>query len=100
RRGVPEWQRWMAFQPGADGVSSILDDAAEALGAPAAPGVAKLFARWPVALSAIWDGVRPWIGTDAWRGASSKARRAVLGGVNNLPHPMELQWGALKARGF
>jgi hypothetical protein len=100
RRGVPEWQRWMAFQPNTDGAEPLLAEATDALGAPAAPGVMRLFARWPAALSAIWADAEPWVGTEAWRNAASKARRAVLAGVSGLPHPMEIQWGAMKARGF
>lgn len=100
RRGVPEWQRWMAFQPSVDRVEPILQEAAEALGAPAVPGVVRLFSRWPAAMSAIWEDARPWVGTEAWRTAASRSRRSVLAGVNGLPHPMEIQWAALKARGF
>jgi hypothetical protein len=100
RRGVPDWQRWMAFQPAPDGAQETLDRAGEAFGLPSPPAPLRLLARWPAALQAAWSEVeRRW--TEAsWEAGASRLRRAVLAGIDNLPHPIELQWPALKARGF
>jgi hypothetical protein len=100
RRGVPEWQRWMAFQPPTDGARTILEDALETLAVPSAPIPLQLFARWPDALDALWGELRPHWGSDGWNAASNRLRRMVLAGLSTLPHPIELQWGALRARGF
>ncbi len=37
---------------------------------------------------------------ETWKTGTSKLRRMVLAGVSTLPHPIDLQWTALKARGF
>jgi hypothetical protein len=98
RRGIPEWQRWMSLQA-TDGPGQILDDAAAALGLPAVPVSLRLFTRWPLALSGLWTELRHSAVTEEWGGASSRLRRLTLGGMSTLPHPVELQWAALKARG-
>jgi len=99
RRGIPEWQRWMGFQTVSGDSAAMLEDAAEALATPATPGVLRLFGRWPIALAALWVDLAPRAASSEWGPASARLRRIVLAGVNTLPHPMELQWGALKARG-
>jgi hypothetical protein len=100
RRGVPEWQRWMSIQPTPDQAKELLDGAAEALELPSAPVPLRLFARWPEALEALWKPMQTAWGSDEWRKAAFRLRRAVLAGVSTMPHPVELQWNALQARGF
>jgi hypothetical protein len=99
RRGVPDWQRWMSFQPLGEDAGAFLEEAARSLGAPAVPGSLRLFARWPAALDALWAELQPRISSEDWAATTARLRRLVLAGVSTLPHPMELQWGALKARG-
>jgi hypothetical protein len=100
RRGVPEWQRWMSFQPAPEDSWPILEDAGQALGLPLPPATLRLLARWPAALAGLWDELAPRAALDTWAGAAHRLRRTVLAGIGNLPHAMELQWMALKERGF
>lgn len=90
----------MAHQSSADGATALLQDAAGALSSPSAPASLRLFARWPSALAAAWGEVEARLPSATWSTAASRIRRHVLAGVATLPHPMELQWGALKARGI
>jgi hypothetical protein len=99
RRGVPEWQRWMSSSPATDLAGHLSDDAATVLGLPAVSASLRLFARWPLALSSLWEELRDSAGTEHWKRASGRLRRLTLGGMSTLPHPVELQWAALKARG-
>jgi hypothetical protein len=100
RRGVPEWQRWMSFQPAPEDSWPVLEDASEALGLPGPPATLRLMARWPAALTGLWDELGPRAASSAWAEAAQRLRRTVLAGIGNLPHAMELQWMALKERGF
>ena len=100
RRGIPDWQRWMAFQPAPDGAQSLLDQAGAAFGLPASPAPVRLLARWPAALDAAWGHLDRHRGSEVWSAGGSRLRRAVLAGIESLPHPIELQWPALRARGF
>jgi|GEM_PF-1756324 hypothetical protein len=101
RRGIPEWQRWMSLQPALSEASRpILEDASSTLALPTPPVPLRLFARWPSALSALWDELRSFAAADAWRTTTGRLRRIALAGMGGLPHPMEVQWIALKSRGF
>jgi len=100
RRGVPEWQRWMTFQPASESARLVLDEAVDQFGLPAQPTPLRLLARWPAALSALWRDLRPAWGTKEWTTAAGRLRRIVLAGMSTLPHPVALQWAALRARGF
>jgi hypothetical protein len=100
RRGVPDWQRWMSFQPAPPDAQPILDEAGQAFGLPGPPPPLRLLARWPAALQAAWVDLNRHRRTENWMAGASRLRRAVLGGIQTLPHPIELQWPALKARGF
>jgi hypothetical protein len=100
RRGIPEWQRWMSVQPVPDEARPLLEATATALAVPSPPVPLRLFARWPEALSVVSSHLRPIWGTEPWTGGVTRLRRVVLAGITTLPHPLELQWGALKARGF
>jgi hypothetical protein len=100
RRGIPDWQRWMAFQPAPPEAQPILDEAGRAFDPAGAPSGLRLLARWPAALAGAWTELRRHRATDAWRTGAARIRRAVLGGLHTLPHPIELQWTALRARGF
>jgi hypothetical protein len=100
RRGIPEWQRWMSFQPSADGHPPIVQDVMETLDLPAAPATMRLLGRWPAALTSLSDELLARVGTDAWTGGATRVRRALVAGMSTLPHPIELQWMALRERGF
>ncbi|SRR6266571_1494393 len=100
RRGVPEWQRWMSFQPASEPARAALDEAAQMLQTPSPPTPLRLLARWPAALSAVWADLGPVMGTDQWKAGLTGLRRVILRGIRTLPHPVDLQWAALVARGF
>ena len=100
RRGVPEWQRWMSFQPAPEEAWSVLEDMTETLSLPGHPATTRLLARWPVALTKLWDELSPVARSAKWTGGAQRVRRTVLGGISSLPHPVELQWTALRERGF
>jgi hypothetical protein len=100
RRGVPEWQRWMSFQPSAQNAPTILLDVVDRMAVPSAPVPLRLLARWPSALATLWDELGPAAGSEAWTAGAARLRRFVLAGMATLPHPVELQWSALLARGF
>jgi hypothetical protein len=100
RRGIPEWQRWMSSQPVPEDARSILADVAASMGAPVAPPPLRLLARWPTALNELWEEVRPHLASDAWQAVTTRLRRMVLRGMVTLPHPIDMQWSALRARGF
>jgi hypothetical protein len=100
RRGVPEWQRWMSFQPVPEAVRPTLDETRETLNAPAPPVPMQLLARWPSAMTTAWKALKPLLAGPGWPAAANRLRRIVLAGIATLPHPVELQWTALRARGF
>jgi hypothetical protein len=100
RRGVPDWQRWMAVSGAPDPTTGVLRAAKERMATPGAPAALGPFSRWPAALEAVWDGLAPSLETDAWRRAAAQIRRGLLSGVAHLPHPVDLQWPVLRERGF
>jgi hypothetical protein len=100
RRGVPEWQRWMSFQPAPEEAWPVLEEASQALEVPALPATLRLLARWPAALAGLWDELGAALGSEQWVAGAQRLRRTVLGGIANFPHAVELQWMALKERGF
>src|SRR5262249_61522081 len=61
---------------------------------------AVLFARRPAAFAASEDDLERARRTDAWAAGAKLLRRRVLAGAASLPHPIELQWTALRERGF
>lgn len=99
RRGVPDWQRWIVPQPVSGGPAAVLDQAAAALNLPGPPMGLRLLARWPDVLGSMWGGLVPHTRTEAWTNGVIRLRRIVGSGVRTLPHPMDLQWPALRARG-
>ena len=99
RRGIPERQRWMSL-PTRDADPALLARAARALGAPSPPAVLSLFGRWPAALHELVEHVEALTVTTEWTQAVNRVRRTVLSGITTLPHPIELQWMALRERGF
>jgi len=100
RRGVPEWQRWMSAQPIPDGAHAVLQESSTFFSIPAPSSPLRLFARWPEVLSAVSKRLESLGRGDAWNGGVMRLRRTVLAGISNLPHPVELQWPALQARGL
>ena len=100
RRGVPEWQRWMSFQPSPDGQTPVVEEVLRTLSLPAIPASVRLVSRWPAALTALWDEMAPVSRREEWSAQAGRLRRMALAGMSTLPHPVELQWMALKERGF
>lgn len=100
RRGVPDWQRWMAAEVVPEESRAVLEEARNALGLPAPPAPLRLLARWPAAAAGLWEELRRAWGSGEWAEAVMRLRRIVLAGVATLPHPIELQWAALVVRGF
>lgn len=100
RRGVPDWQRWMSFQPISAEAAGVLDEAGPAFDLPGPPALLRLLGRWPAALEESWREVRTQRNTQVWNEGAARLRRTVLGGIHGLPHPVEPQWAALKAKGF
>jgi hypothetical protein len=100
RRGVPEWQRWMSFQPSGDGHAPVVEEILASMSLPTVPASVRLFSRWPAALTTLWDELEPMTSGDGWSSGALALRRTVLAGMSTLPHPVELQWMALKERGF
>jgi hypothetical protein len=100
RRGVPEWQQWMAFGPVDEAGGERLGAIARELNSPVPPAAARLLARWPAALEALERLLEPAVRSTAWPTATARVRRAVLGGIGTMPHPVELQWTVLRRRGF
>jgi hypothetical protein len=100
RRGVPDWQRWLAVQPTPSPAAATLDEAGAALGLVSTPSALRVMARWPTVLSTAWAELKPVSRRELWKAGTGKLRRMVLAGVSTLPHPIDLQWTALKARGF
>ncbi|CAN5116406.1 hypothetical protein BH20ACT24_BH20ACT24_20910 [soil metagenome] len=99
RRGVPEWQRWMSFQPIPAGARTVLEDAVTRLGAPAPPPALRLFARWPAAATRLWQELVPVLESESWRPKVLRLRNRLAKGIETLPHAVELQWPAVRARG-
>lgn len=100
RRGVPEWQRWMSFHPASEEILPILVQVVNEMALPTPPVPLRLLVRWPSALARVWDELGPIARSEAWKAGASRLRRLVLAGMTTLPHPIELQWAALRARGF
>jgi hypothetical protein len=99
RRGIPEWHSWISLERRVHDPSR-LQDAERALRVPLAPPPLRLLGQWPGALERCWAALRPVARSDLWRMARAKLRGMVLSGISTLPHPMELQWTALRGRGF
>ena len=100
RRGVPDWQRWMSVHSVPESARPSLDEAVAMLGVSTPPTPLALFSRWPLAVDVLWGSLRTVVPTEAWSAAVSRVRRVVLSGVSSLPHAVDLQWAALRARGF
>jgi hypothetical protein len=100
RRGVPEWQRWMAAQAIAEASRPILEESARTFSLSGWPAPFRLMARWPGALSGLWNRIRAARTDDRWKGGAVRVRRVALSGMGTLPHPVELQWTALRERGL
>jgi len=100
RRGVPDWQRWMSTDPLPEAARSALDEATQTLALPPLSTPLRLFARWPQALSSLCDALRSPAFQDKWKVGVRRLRRLAVGGIRNLPHPIDLQWSVLGERGL
>src|SRR5439155_12487622 len=77
RRGVPEWQRWMSFQPAPEEAWPVLEEASQALSLPALPATLRLMARWPSAPRGPGDALGSSVRTEAWKSGPPRLRRTV-----------------------
>lgn len=100
RRGIPDWQQWMALKPVTTASRPLLDEAMATLDLPATPTTLRLFAPWPGAMEGLWRSIQPLTSNAGWTDAAGRLRRTVRIGVSTLPHPVEVQWMALKEKGF
>jgi len=101
RRGIPTWQEGVILPGSAtpEGLD-VLDDIVDGLRLPAVPS--SLFALSPVPpyLELAQSEIEARSGSDGWEHALVALRRGVTQGIETFPHPMELQWDALAARGL
>jgi hypothetical protein len=101
RRGVPSWQEGVivpgTIGPDAAGLLETVTGALDLTGLPS-----SLLALTPVPAYLEWAsrdlGDRATSG--AWNSALVALRRGVTSGIEAFPHPMDLQWDALAARGL
>jgi hypothetical protein len=111
RRGIPEWQRWMSSLLRQDPADPTGEESPLRLIGPPSPGGPpealsgatipfRLLGRWPKVLASVRGELEHVWDSDALRGGAIRLRRQVLAGLSSLPHPVELQWTALKARGL
>jgi hypothetical protein len=100
RRGVPDWQRWIAHQS-INGVwSGPADDAVMGIGLPAVPTGLGLLSRWPRVLEQLGELLVPVARGEQWRSGAARLRRVLRTGIETLPHPIALQWSVLASRGI
>ena len=101
RRGIPVWQEGVIV-PGSAPPESLawLDDITKRLELPGIPS--SLFALSPVPayLEEACGAVEGRLASEEWTRAVIELRRGVTQGIESFPHPMDLQWDALAARGL
>jgi len=101
RRGIPTWQEGVIV-PGSAAPEAIdmLEDIVGRLELPAVPS--SLFAMSPVPsyLALAREEIDERAGSDGWAHALIALRRGVTQGIESFPHPMDLRWDALAARGL
>ena len=101
RRGIPAWQEGVIV-PGSIPPESIdtIADITLRLDVPSTPSTLIALAPLPEYLERACDDVDARIGTEPWNGGLVSLRRGVTQGIESFPHPMDLQWDALAARGL
>lgn len=101
RRGIPAWQEGVLVPGSASPeAKDILEDAARRLEVPMVPSSLVALAPVPQYLRSASEDVLTRAATPAWSAGVVTLRRNVTAGIESFPHPMELQWDALAARGL
>jgi len=101
RRGIPPWQEGVIVPGSAPPESlAMLEDVMDRLDVPGIPS--SLFALSPVPtyLEEACGVIEDRVGSKGWADAVVSLRRSVTQGIESFPHPMDLQWDALAARGL
>ena len=101
RRGIPPWQEGVIV-PGSASPEAVaaIDQMTAALRIPGAPSSLLALSPAPAYLDRVSHEIVQRAGTDAWHAALVSLRREVTAGIESFPHPMDLQWDALAARGL
>ena len=101
RRGIPTWQEGVLV-PGSASPETreLLEQTAQRLDVPRIPSSLFALAPAPAYLAQACDDVLARGATPEWAAGIVALRRAVTTGIETFPHPMELQWDALAARGL
>lgn len=101
RRGIPPWQEGVLV-PGSASPEAreMLEDATERLEVPTVPSSLFALAPAPAYLERACEDVLRAAKSQAWHQGAVALRRSVTSGIESFPHPMELQWDALAARGL
>jgi hypothetical protein len=101
RRGIPPWQEGVIV-PGSAPPEALaaIDQMTAALGIPGVPSSLFALSPAPAYLDRVSQEIAHRATTDAWQEALVSLRREVKSGIESFPHPMDLQWDALAARGL
>jgi halocarboxylic acid dehydrogenase DehI len=101
RRGIPPWQEGVLVPGSAPHeTKQLLEDTASRLDVPTIPSSLFALAPAPVYLVEACEDIVARSSTPEWSSAVVALRRCVTTGIDSFPHPMELQWDALAARGL
>jgi hypothetical protein len=101
RRGIPPWQDGVLV-PGsaAPNTRELLEETAKRLEVPLIPSSLFALAPAPAYLAEACEDILARASTPAWSSGVISLRKCVTTGIECFPHPMELQWDALAARGL
>ncbi|MFN2545372.1 MAG: hypothetical protein ABR600_12520 [Actinomycetota bacterium] len=101
RRGIAPWQDGVIV-PGTAPPEAVaaIDQLTTALGVASIPSTLFALSPAPVYLDRVSRDMVERVATDDWSSALVSLRREVTAGIESFPHPMDLQWDALAARGL
>lgn len=101
RRGIASWQEGVIV-PGSAPPDAMEDlvRITEAMSVPGIPSTLLALSPMRTYLDRACTDLATRIGTDGWTSSLLELRRAVTSGIEGFPHPMDLQWDALKLRGL
>ena len=101
RRGIPSWQEGVLV-PGSAAAETreLLEETASRLDVSVVPSSLFALAPAPAYLAEACDDIVDRAATPAWSSGVVALRKSVTTGIESFPHPMELQWDALAARGL
>ena len=101
RRGIPAWQDGVLVSGSASPEArKLLEETTTRLDVPMVPSSLIALAPAPAYLEVACDDVVAAAGSPSWTKGVVALRRSVTAGIESFPHPMELQWDALAARGL